>query len=152
MSKGLQPLVEFAAAFFRISRSSRRSRFSRRRRTSSLRSSLVKPSLRRPLSRASCLTQWRSDSAETPRSLAAALMLRPPSRTRRTASARNSGGYSGVNFRAMADLLVGLAVPSVRVSTKPGQLQSSWPSAVQLAADLSHVTPLRRIASARPMT
>ena len=50
-----------AAAFFRISRSSRRTRFSRRRRRSSARSSVVRPSVRRPVSRSACLAQFRSD-------------------------------------------------------------------------------------------
>src|SRR5487761_1606338 len=106
-----------AAAFFRMTLSSSRSRTRRRRRTSSWRSSVVRPFLRRPLSRSACATQWRSDSAETPRSLAATLTWRPPSRTKRTASARNSGGYSGVNFWGIVGLLVGLLVPSVKVST-----------------------------------
>ncbi len=48
-------------ATFRISRSSRKIRFSRRSRLGTCRSSMVMPSLRRPLSSASCLTQWRSD-------------------------------------------------------------------------------------------
>ena len=43
-----------AAAFFRISRSSRSCRFSRRRRRSSSRSAVVRPSSRRPSSRSAC--------------------------------------------------------------------------------------------------
>lgn len=44
-------LAKKPATFFRISRSSRRIRFSRRRRRSSSRSSVVRPSERRPVAR-----------------------------------------------------------------------------------------------------
>src|SRR5487761_1023900 len=81
-----------AAAFFRMTLSSSRSRTRRRRRTSSWRSSVVRPFLRRPLSRSACLTQCRIDSGETLRALATSARSRPPSRTRRTASDRYSGG------------------------------------------------------------
>src|ERR1019366_9360716 len=50
-----------AAAFDKISRSSRRTRFSRLSRVSSWRSSVVSPSLRRPSSRSACATQLRID-------------------------------------------------------------------------------------------
>jgi hypothetical protein len=43
----------------------------------------------RPVSPSPAATRWRR-----PGPLAEALIARPPSRTRRTASARNSGGYS----------------------------------------------------------
>lgn len=79
-------LTKEGGGFFRISR------FSRRRRTSSWRSSLVRPSLRRPASRSLCLCQFLSDSPVMPRFWATSVMSRPPSRTSRTASARNSGG------------------------------------------------------------
>jgi antitoxin MazE len=53
----LKRLRAFRAAFAKISRSSRSTRFSRRNRLSSVRSSVVKPSLRRPSSRPACLSQ-----------------------------------------------------------------------------------------------
>ena len=53
-----------AAPFFEISRSSRNCRFSRRRRRSSSRSAVVRPSERRPSSRSACRTQLRIASAE----------------------------------------------------------------------------------------
>ena len=57
-----------AAAFFRMSRSSTRTLFSRRSRRSSSRSSVVRPSSRLPLSRSTCLSQCRSDSVAMPSS------------------------------------------------------------------------------------
>src|SRR5207247_4748503 len=52
-------LANQAAAFRKISRSSRRTLFSRRSLLSSSRSSVVSPSERRPSSRSACLTQFR---------------------------------------------------------------------------------------------
>ena len=52
-------LANQAAAFFKISRSSRSWRFSRRSRRSSSRSTVVRPSSRRPSSRSACRTQLR---------------------------------------------------------------------------------------------
>jgi site-specific DNA recombinase len=89
---GSLSLAKKAAAFFRRSRSIRSPRFSVRSRRSSSRSAVVSPSLRRPASRSAWRTQLRITWPEPPRSSASWSGLRPPSRTRRTASARNSGG------------------------------------------------------------
>ena len=63
---GVEPVscANQAAAFVSISRSSRSTRFSRRRRLSSSRSVVVKPSLRNPSSSAACLTHLRMALAE----------------------------------------------------------------------------------------
>src|SRR5271154_4866781 len=66
-----------AAAFAKISRSSRSTRFSRRSRLSSVRSSVVKPSLRRPSSSPACLTHFRMALADGSNSRASSLTLRP---------------------------------------------------------------------------
>jgi hypothetical protein len=59
-----------AAAFFRISRSSRKIRFSRRNRRSSSCSSVVRPSLRCPSSSSACFTHSRNVSPVKPSSRA----------------------------------------------------------------------------------
>jgi hypothetical protein len=66
-----------AAAFARISRSSRGTRISRRRRLSSSRSAVVRPSLRRPSSSPACLTHLRIALAEGSNSRASPAILRP---------------------------------------------------------------------------
>src|SRR5208283_2358974 len=81
-----------AAAFDKISRSSRRIRFSRRRRVSSCRSSLVRPSWRRPLSRSACLTQLRIDCALGSNSFANSSGRRP-TRTSSIILRRYFGAY-----------------------------------------------------------
>ena len=53
-----------AAAFFRISRSSRSVAFSRRSRCISVRSAVVRPSARRPASRSAWRTQFRIACAD----------------------------------------------------------------------------------------
>src|SRR5271165_2121944 len=105
-----------AAAFDSISASSFRRLFSRRRATSSLCSSVVRPSPRRPTSRSSCFCQFMIDCRATSNSRATSFTLRPE-RTRSRILRRNSGGY--VRRFAMVDSF------SVRtkVSTEPGQLQ-----------------------------
>lgn len=45
----------------------------------------------------------------------------------------------GSNLRVMADLLVGLVVPSVTVSTEPGQLQCARAAVVALRANLASI-------------
>src|SRR5262249_19642340 len=80
-----------AAAFLKISRSSRSFRFSRRSSRSSLRSSVVNPS-RLPASTSAWFAQLRRVWSETPRSLAIWPIDSPELLTRRIASARNSGG------------------------------------------------------------
>lgn len=52
------------AALFRISHSCRKRRFSRRNRSGSSRSAVLKPPLRRPSSRSACAIQLRIDRAE----------------------------------------------------------------------------------------
>src|SRR5271167_2445373 len=81
-----------AAAFDNISRSSRRIRFSRRKRVSSWRSSVVSPSLRRPSSRSACATQLRIEVEVVSNSLARSSALRP-ARTSSTIRCRYSGAY-----------------------------------------------------------
>src|SRR5271170_7409081 len=81
-----------AAAFDSISRSSRRTRFSRRKRASSWRSSLVSPSRRLPASRSACATQLRIDWAVGSNSFASSSGLRP-ARTSSIILRRYSGAY-----------------------------------------------------------
>src|SRR4029078_1244867 len=80
-----------AAAFAKISRSSRSWRFSRRRRRSSSRSAVVGPPSRRPSSRSACLTQLRTDGPEGSNSFANSSGDRPE-RTSSTIWRQNSGG------------------------------------------------------------
>ena len=105
-----------AAAFFRISFSSRRTRFSRRSRRSSSFSSVVRPSVRVPSSRSAWRTQFQIDCAVGSNSRDSESGVRPP-RTRSTICCRYSGEYGG--------RLLGIvsSSTSLRVSTKPGQLQ-----------------------------
>ncbi len=88
-----------AAAFFRISRSSRSWRFSRRSRPSSSRSTVVNPSSRRPSSRSACRTQLRIAPAEHSNSRANSVGVRPP-RTNSTICCR----YSAANDRTFFDI------------------------------------------------
>jgi hypothetical protein len=81
-----------AAAFDSISRSSRNTRFSRRSRASSCRSSLLSPSSRRPASRSACATQLRIDCAVGSNSFARSSGLRP-ARTSSTIRCRYSDAY-----------------------------------------------------------
>src|SRR5262245_1642650 len=83
-----------AAAFFRISRSCFSCRFSRRNRLSSSRSSVVRPSWRRPSFRSACATQFRIAWADGSNSCASSSGVRP-ARTSSTIRRRNSAGYGG---------------------------------------------------------
>jgi len=83
-----------AAAFANISRSIFSWRFSRRSLLSSSRSSVVRPSSRRPSSRSACRTQARIDTGDGPNSLARSAGF-PPARTSSTICCRNSSGYGG---------------------------------------------------------
>ncbi len=113
-------LGEEAAALRNISRSVRSVRFSRRRRVSSARSSLVRPSAA-PASASAWMTQRRQDSLAMPRSCATWRIDWPGCRARRTASARNSGGYGGLP-RGMWTPILGARYPDCQVSTKADQL------------------------------
>jgi putative transposase len=75
----------------RISRSILSCFFSRRKRESSMRSSLVRPSLRRPASRSTCLIQLRTGCRARPKSVASSSGCRPQ-RASSTTFCRNSGG------------------------------------------------------------
>ena len=83
-----------AAAFANISRSSLSCLFSRRKRLSSSRSAVVKPSFLRPSSRSACRTQFRIAWADGSNSRASSSAVRP-ARTSSTIWRRNSAGYGG---------------------------------------------------------
>src|SRR5690606_34708802 len=90
----LRPLVSSAkktAAFFKISRSSRKTLFSRRRRLSSALASLSSPG-RAPLAMSERFTHSRSELLLTPNSSAICCSGLPLSRNNRTASTLNSRG------------------------------------------------------------
>src|SRR3990172_2721081 len=106
-----------AAAFERISRSSRNRRFSRRSRTSSSRSAVVSPPSPVPASRAARLTHRAMVQADGPNSRESSEGLRPD-RTNSTIWRRNSGTYRFCLF-AIADS----SVPNDAESTKAGQVQ-----------------------------
>src|ERR1700674_2761492 len=93
---GVEPVsvANQAAAFDSISRSSRSTRFSRRSRLSSARSSVVKPSLRKPSSRAACWTHLRMALADGSNSRASSLILRP-ARANSMIRRRYSPAYGG---------------------------------------------------------
>src|SRR5215217_2220924 len=115
-------LAKKAAAFFRMSRSSARIRFSRRSRRSSSRSSVVKPSAL-PSSTSTWRDQFRNDCSEHPSSRANCGIGRPLDLSNRTASARNSFEYGGV-FGIDRHPLQRARWPSRQMSTKPGELQT----------------------------
>ncbi len=106
-----------AVAFARISRSSRRRRFSRRSRRSSSRSSVRRPSVRSPASRSAGATQLRIAWADGSNSRVNSSGVRPD-RTRSTICCRNTAGYGG--------LVLGIVDTSSsqedQVSTESGQL------------------------------
>lgn len=80
-----------AVAFFNISRSIKSSRFSFRSLVSSSLSAVVNaPGLPLPESTSACVTQFRMEFSETPRSRATSLTFFPPSMTSFTVSALNS--------------------------------------------------------------
>src|SRR5437660_3433695 len=111
-----------AAAFERIARSSRSCRFSRRSRRSSSCSSVVRPSVRSPASRAACFTQFRIAWAEGSNSRPSSSGVRP-CRTNSIICRRNAGGYA----RWLFGIVDAPFRPNHGVSTKPGQLQGSYP-------------------------
>src|SRR5882724_4229696 len=78
--------------FFKISFSSRSTRFSRRSRLSSSRSSVVSPSLRLPSSRSACRTQFQIECADGSNCRDNSAGVRPD-RTSSTILRRNSAGY-----------------------------------------------------------
>src|SRR5262249_31094667 len=96
---GIEPVsrANQAAAFFRISRSSRSVAFSRLRRCNSLRSSVVRPSLRRPSSRSAWRTQFEMHWAVGSNSRARSDGDRP-ARTSSTIRRRYSSGYGLRDF------------------------------------------------------
>ncbi len=94
---GLVSRANQAVAFARISRPSRRRRFSRRSLRSSSRSAVVIPSSRRPSSRSAWTTQLRIDCADGSNSRARWSGLRPD-RTRSTIWRRNSAGYGALDL------------------------------------------------------
>src|SRR5438034_2209693 len=113
-------LAKKAAAFFRISRSSARTRFSRRNRRSSSRSAELSPSAL-PSSTSSWTDQLRNDCGETPSSRASCGTERPLLRSNLTASERNSNEYGGIfgisrHPSRPSEL-------SQQMSTKAGELQ-----------------------------
>src|SRR2546425_253628 len=124
-----------AAAFERIARSSRSCRTSRRSRRTSSRSSVVRPSVRSPASRAACFTQFRIAWAEGSNWRANSSGVRPL-RTNSTIRCRNSGAYG----RWLFGIVDAPFRPNHGVSTKPGQLQTAggrWPWSRALASSPS---------------
>jgi hypothetical protein len=105
------------AAFRRISRSSRSALFSRRRRRTSSRSSVVRPSARRPASRSACRSQFRIVWADGSNCRPSSSGVRPV-RASSTRRARSWGGYGGRVFGIVDSLLP----PRGTVSTEAGQL------------------------------
>ena len=105
-----------AAAFRRMSRSSRRVLTSRRRRRTSSRSSVVRPSARWPSSRSAYVSQlrivWADGSNCRPSSSG-----ERPERASSMSRARSCGGYGGRVFG-----IVDSFPPRGAVSTKPGQV------------------------------
>src|SRR2546422_4082253 len=104
-----------AAAFERIARSSRSWRPSRRSRRSSSRSSVVRPSVRSPASRAACFIQFRIAWADGSNWRANSSGVRPL-RTSSMSRCRNSGGYG----RWLLGIVDAPFRPNDGVSTKPG--------------------------------
>src|SRR5262249_60497761 len=107
-------------AAFKISFARRSSKFSRRNRLISSRSSLVGRSRRRPSFASTCRTYLRNVSDGNPRSAATCAIGRPDSHTSRVARSNSSTGY----FLAlgMTDLLPP-DNPATEVSVKPGTAQ-----------------------------
>jgi len=124
-----------AAAFFRISRSTRNWRFSRRRLSSSSRSDDVRPSCRRPSSRSAWATQLRIVWAEGSNSRASFSGLLP-ARTISTIWLRNSCAYGGLDLG-----IVNSSSKKDKVSTKPGQLQSTRRSISGMGLPLPRIRP-----------
>src|SRR5262245_56537534 len=115
-----------AAAFFRISRSSRRIRFSFRRRASSSRSAVVRPVLPCVRSARARLTQARSAVSVRSRSRAARPTLLPSSSTSRTAWALKSSSNCRRGRRRLGVSAIARDIVSTfrKMSTKPDQAQA----------------------------
>src|SRR5262249_39629714 len=113
-------LAKKAAAFFRMSRSIRSVRFSRRNCSSSRRSPLLSAPVRRA-SRSASRTHTRSADSARSRLRAAAATVWPSSRTSRTASTLNAS----LNVRRVRRSPMPHSYRTFvrRVSTKPGQVQ-----------------------------
>ncbi len=103
-----------AAARFRMSRSIRSRLFCRCRRSSSIRASVVSPSLRRPSAKSACLTQLRIVCSEGSNSRASDPGLRPAV-TNSTICSSYSGGYRPL-LPALAHLLRSPKWKGVRLS------------------------------------
>src|SRR6266566_2893475 len=125
------PLWPMTVFFFRMSRSIRSVRFSRRSCPSSSRSAVVSaPGVPRPASISACRTQLRSAVSVRSSSRATVGTDLPLSRTSRTASALNSL----VNARRFRFAMTHSYRTFVRsgVSTKPGQVQYGVPADLSL--------------------
>src|SRR5262245_19206663 len=148
-----------AAAFFRISRSSRRIRFSFRRRASSSRSAVVRPVLPCVRSARARLTQARSAVSVRSRSRAARPTLLPSSSTSRTAWALKSSSNCRRGRRRLGVSAIARDIVSTfrKMSTKPDQAhrQCEWryvvsslgppDHLVQREPDIRVADPFRRL-------
>src|ERR1700736_1030932 len=115
-----------AAAFFNISRSSWRMRFSLRSRASSSRSAVVSaPGLPLPRSARVCSTHLRNDDSVKSRSRAAAPTVFPSSSTSRTAPALNSSLKLRRVRLGCLSAIVDIVSAFRKVSTKPDQAQNA---------------------------
>src|SRR5216684_1355383 len=115
-----------AVAFFNISRSSCRMRFSLRSRASSSRSAVVNaPDLPLPRSTRVCSTHLRNDDSVKSRSRAAAPTVFPSSSTSRTAPALNSSLKLRRVRLGCLSAIVDIVSAFRKVSTKPDQAQAT---------------------------
>src|ERR1700730_13152299 len=114
-----------AVAFFNMSRSSCRMRFSLRSRASSSRSAVVNaPGLPLPRSTRVCSTHLRNDDSVKSRSRAAAPTVFPSSSTSRTAPALNSSLKLRRVRLGCLSAIVDIVSAFRKVSTKPDQAHS----------------------------
>src|SRR2546425_656877 len=119
-----------AAAFRRISRSSRRALTSRRRRRTSSRSSVVRPSERRPSSRSAWRSQFRIVCADGSNCRPSSSGVRPV-RASSTSRARSCVGYGGRGFGIVGSP----PPPNGTVATKTGPVrrgEARWSGAAWL--------------------
>src|ERR1700730_4855647 len=113
-----------AAAFFRMSRSSWRIRFSLRSRASSSRSAVVKPVLPSLRSASACCTHSRTAEGTKSSSRATALTDFPSSNTNRTVWALNSSlKRRRARLARVVSAIVDIVSAFRNVSTKPDQAQ-----------------------------
>src|SRR5262245_18783437 len=113
-----------AAAFFRISRSMRSSRFSLRNRESSSRSAVVSPVLPFDRSALACLTHDANDDSVRSSCRATAPTVRFSSRTSRTAPALNSSeNCRRARLATGWDSMLDIVSTFQKVSTRSGQAQ-----------------------------